>query len=129
MNNKLIVGTFGLILIMLGMCIKRHNKDKKVLGTFRYPKEIKKCVFVPSTDCIKVDDKLVYYREYKPAECSDIVEKDLVAEDLVINLKEGLIDEITSLAINVKDDKYQVSIIGYKNGTRKLVCGIIEKES
>lgn len=129
MNNKLIVGTVGLILITLGMCIKRRNKDKKVLGTFRYPKEIKKCVLVPSTDCIKVDDKLVYYREYKPAECSDIVEKDLVAEDLVINLKEGLIDEITSLAINVKDDKYQVSIVGYKNGKRKLVCGIIKKES
>lgn len=130
--RKLFIAGAGLA--ALGMYMLKTKLGKKneleVIGTFRYPKEIKESVVIALDDCIKVDDKLVYYRKYKPeAECSDIVEKDLVAEDLIINLKEGLIDEITSLVIEVRDNKYQASIIGYKNGKVKLVCGIIKKES
>jgi len=108
----------------------KKKSELKVLGTFRYPKEIKESVVIALAmyDCIKVDDKLVYYREYKPEGHSDTVEKDLVAEDLVINLKEGLIDKIHSLVIEVKNNKYQVILTGYKNGKVKLVEGILKKE-
>ena len=120
-------GMYKLVKTKLGK--KNKKNELEVIGTFRYPKEIKESVVITLNDCIKVDDKLVYYRKYKPeAECSGIVEKDLVAEDLIINLKEGLIDEITSLIIEVKGNKYQAIIIGYKNGKVKLVNGIIKKE-
>ena len=133
--RKLFIAGAGLAALGMYMLKTKLGKNKEeneleVIGTFRYPKEIKESVVIALDDCIKVDDKLVYYRKYKPeAECSGIVEKDLVAEDLIINLKEGLIDEITSLVIDVRNNKYQASIIGYKNGKVKLVCGIIKKES
>jgi hypothetical protein len=129
--KKVIYAGAGLaVLGILWIKTKLSKKNNlEVIGTFRYPKEVKKSAVIALKDCISIDGKLVYYRKYKPKEDNDLVEKDLVAEDFVINLKEGLVDEIVSLVIEVKDNKYQAILIGYKNGKAELVNGIVRKES
>ena len=129
MKKVIYAGGVGLAALgILWIKTKLSKNNLEVIGTFRYPKEVKKSVVIALDDCISIDGKLVYYRKYKPKEDNDLVEKDLVAEDFVINLKEGLVDEIVSLTVEVKDNKYQAILIGYKNGKAKLVNGIVKKE-
>ena len=131
MTTKEFLGIAGLIGLALVIKKKLFKKEKKILGTFKYPGEVESIVYVGNDfDCISVNNELVYYSEKMPnpfnLKNKNGVNLERRAEELVINLKDIVISDIHTLTIEKKEDGYYAIILS--KSTSKITLGYLLKE-
>ncbi len=132
MTTKEFLGIAGLIgLAFLVIKKKLFKKEKKILGTFKYPGDVENLLYIGNGfDSILVNDKLVYYSEKMP-NLSNLKNKNVInlerrAEELVINLRDVVISDIHTLTIEKKGNKYFTIIL--RRSSSSVISGYLLKE-
>ena len=132
METKDILGIAGLIGLGFLVTKKFLRKEKKtIIGSFKYPGEVKNIMYVGNDfDCILVNDQTVYYSGKMP-NLSKVKNKDLVnterkAEELVISLKDIAISDIHTMSIEKKEDGYFAIVL--RKSTTDVTSGYLLKE-